>query len=128
MKNTVSFLMILVVGLIHSQTIQVNPDGTHTVIHQTENTTSVQVNPDGTHTVRTGNVQVNPDGTQTIVQENETTSVQVNPDGTHTVTNHNDTNSVQVNPDGTHTLLAKRAREKKLEARKKTKKLRNNHG
>jgi len=111
MKKTISLLTLFAAGAMHSQTVQVNPDGTHTVIHQTESSTSVQVNPDGTHTVRTGNAQVNPNGTHTVIQASETTSVQVNTDGTHTTIQHSETNSVQVNPDGTHTLLAKRTRQ-----------------
>lgn len=103
MKNTISLLTLLVTGIMHSQTVQVNPDGTHTVT--------------------TGNVKVNPDGTHTVVHKGEATSVQVNPEGTHTVIHHNETNSIQVNPDGTHTILPKedRRQSKKKKAEKTVK-------
>jgi CDGSH-type Zn-finger protein len=90
------------------QTVQVNPDGTHSIIHNNGNT-STQVNPDGTHTVifHNGNssTQVNPDGTHTVIFHNGNSSTQVNPDGTHTVTYHQGTTSTQVNPDGTQTQI-----------------------
>lgn len=121
MKNTISLLTLLVAGILHSQTVQVNPDGTHTVVHQTDSNTSVQVNPDGTHTVTTAHVKVNPDGTHTVVHEGKAASVEVNPDGTHTVVHHNETNPVQVNPDGTHTILPKKdGRQSKKKKTEKT--------
>ncbi|NJK95665.1 MAG: hypothetical protein HC905_12830 [Bacteroidales bacterium] len=45
------------------QTIQVNPDGSHSVIHTTGNISTV----------------VNPDGTHTVIFNNGSTSTQVNP-------------------------------------------------
>ncbi|MDR6967628.1 P pilus assembly chaperone PapD [Flavobacterium arsenatis] len=119
MKNIISFLMLLIVGILQAQTVQVNPDGTHTIIHQTDNNTSVQVNHEGTHTVIPGNVKVNPDGTHTVIHEGEETSVQVNPDGTHTVIHNNETNAVQVNLDRTHTNLPKQKQEKRSKRKDK---------
>ena len=98
----------LFINLCIAQTIQVNPDGTHTIIYDNGNT-STQVNPDGTHTIifNNGNTstQVNPDGTHTTIFHNGNTSIQVNPDGTHTIIYHNGNTSTQVNPDGTQTRI-----------------------
>jgi len=88
--------------------IQVNPDGTHTVINHHGNN-SVAVNPDGTHTVihHHGNnsIAVNPDGTHTVIHHHGNNSIAVNPDGSHTVIHHHGNNDVAVNPDGTHAVI-----------------------
>ena len=57
-----------------NSTIQVNSDGTHTIIYHNGNT-STQVNPDGTHT---------------LIHHNGNTSTQVNSQGTHTVIHQGD--------------------------------------
>lgn len=101
-------LFLIFINFCNAQTIQVNPDGTHTVIFN-HGSTSTQVNPDGTHSVIFNHgitsTQVNPDGTHTVIFQNGNTSTQVNPDGTHTTIFHNGITSTQVNPDGTHTSI-----------------------
>jgi CDGSH-type Zn-finger protein len=101
---TISFLSVQA----QTTSIQVNPDGTHTIIHHSGNT-AVQVNPDGLHSVvhfsgNTG-VRVNPDGSHSTIHRNGNSTVVVNPDGTHTVILHNGSTGIQVNPDGTHTTI-----------------------
>lgn len=101
-------LFLIFINLCIAQTIQVNPDGTHTVIFD-HGSTSTQVNPDGTHSVifnhGSTSTQVNPDGTHTVILHNGNTSTQVNPDGTHTLIFNSGNKSTQLNPDGTHTSI-----------------------
>ncbi len=88
--------------------IQLNPDGTHSVTFES-GPTSIQVNPDGTHSVIFHNgstsTQVNPDGSHSVIFHNGPTSTQVNPDGTHTVSIHQENSTIQVNSDGTHSIF-----------------------
>lgn len=69
MKTTFFVVLFLAFNWMQAQTVQVNPDGTHTVIHEGETTT----------------VEVNPDGTHSVIHHNKENSVRVNPDGTHTI-------------------------------------------
>src|SRR4030042_1315984 len=61
---------LMTVNYTYAQTIQVNPDGTHTIIFD-NGSTSTQINPDGTHTIymNQGNhiVKINPDGTNATI-------------------------------------------------------------
>lgn len=73
------------------QTIEVNADGTQTLIMDMGSYPYFQINPDGTHT---------------LIYDNGCTQTWVNPDGTHSVMlNANTQISVLVNPDGTHTSI-----------------------
>ena len=87
--------------------IQVNPDGTHSMIFNNGNISTV-VNPDGTHSVMFNNgntaTQINPDGTHSVVINNGDISTVVNPDGTHSVIFNNGNTATQINPDGTQTF------------------------
>jgi hypothetical protein len=93
--------------------VQVNPDGTHTVVHHA-GSTSIQVNPDGTHSSifhhGSTSTRVNPNGTHSVIFHNGSTSTQVNPDGTHSVLFHIGPAATQVNPDGTHTVISPQGR------------------
>ncbi len=88
-------LMLSVLFLIslhaigQTTTTQVNPDGSHTTIHNNGNTSTI-VNPNGTHTTQYHNGQ---------------TTTQINPDGSHTIQHHNGQTTTQINPDGTHTII-----------------------
>jgi hypothetical protein len=78
-------------GVARAQvSIIVNPDGTHSVLHQNGNT-GVVVNPNGTHSVipntdTNPTVLVNPNGTHSIIQRTGNTATVTGPKGTHTVT------------------------------------------
>lgn len=76
---------------VQAQTsVVVNPDGTHSVLHQT-GSSAVLVNPNGTHTV-VPNVDSNP-------------TVIVNPDGTHSVLHRHGGTNLLVTPSGSHQIL-----------------------
>lgn len=112
MKNLYLFIaaaFILFSGYCKAQSVQVNPDGTHTIIIN-NGSTSTQVNPDGTHTIIINNgstsTQINPDGTHTQIINHGSSSTQINPNGTITNIVHNGTtSSTQFNPDGTITSI-----------------------
>ena len=120
MKAQLLFLTLFIFSTaVKAQTgtsIQVNPDGTHTVVHHNGNS-AIQANSDGTHSTifHNGNTstRVNPNGTHTITFHSEHTSTQINPDGTHTAIFHNKNSSTQVNPDGTHTIIYRNIKQKK---------------
>lgn len=67
---------------------------------------SVQVNSDGTHTVlhRHGNtiIGINPDGSQSIMHQNGNMITGINSDGTHSTGHVNGNMLVMVNSNGTH--------------------------
>lgn len=79
------FLAMMSTGLL-AQTIIVNPDGTHSVVHG-EGDIKILVNPNGTHSVIMGSgtsqIIVNPDGTHSPIVGNGNTKIIVNPNGTH---------------------------------------------
>ena len=64
-----AILSFIICATLQSQTVVVNPDGTHTTVIN-NGTTSIAVLPDGTHatTVTTGNIVtiINPDGTHSV--------------------------------------------------------------
>jgi hypothetical protein len=106
-----SFLLLIASLAAKAQTetsIEVNPDGTHTVVFHNGNT-AIKVNPDGTHSTvfRNGNTstQVNPDGSHTVIFHNGNINTQVNPDGTHTLVFHQDRTSSQVSREGGHRVF-----------------------
>ncbi|MBX0292338.1 hypothetical protein K3G63_17965 [Hymenobacter sp. HSC-4F20] len=88
------FPTILLLGSLTAAQAQtsvvVNPDGTHSVLHQT-GSSAVLVNPNGTHTV-VPNVESNP-------------TVIVNPDGTHSVLHRHGSTNLLVTPNGAHQVL-----------------------
>jgi hypothetical protein len=99
MKKVIIFLSsIFIVTNGHAQgvSIQVNPDGTHSVIHNTDGNVAIKVNPDGSHSV---------------IHNNENIAIQVNPNGSHTVVHRisigNDRSAglLWVNPDGSHSVI-----------------------
>jgi hypothetical protein len=138
MKKTGLFLFLLFLLCYNgfSQTIQVNPDGTHTVIIN-QGSKSIQVNPDGSHTIILHNentsAKINPDGTHSVIHHNNNTSTEVNPDGTHTQIINYETHSVVIHPDGSQTYVAnpppspesKRKASKKVQAKLNENKVRN---
>lgn len=89
------FPTLLLLGsltMVQAQTtVVVNPDGTHSVLHQT-GSAAVLVNPDGTHTV-VPNVESNP-------------TVIVTPDGRHALLHRHGSTNLLVTPDGSHKLLS----------------------
>lgn len=101
-------ITISILSVCNAQTVQVNPDGTHTIIYN-NGSTSTQINPDGTHTQvfhhGSTSTQVNPDGSHSTIFHNGATSTQVNPDGSHTIIFNHGNTSAQVNPDGTHSEI-----------------------
>lgn len=101
-------ISIHILSVCNAQTVQVNPDGTHTVIFN-NGSTSTQVNPDGTHTQvfhhGSTSTQVYPNGMHSTIFHNGGTSTQVNPDGSHTIIFHHGNTSTQINPDGTHSRI-----------------------
>lgn len=92
MKFLLMIWCIIFVTDVIGQTVVVNSDGTHSVIHG-----NVIVNSNGTHSTIHGNVIVNSDGTHSTVHGN----VIVNPDGTHSTVHGN----VIANPEGTHSTV-----------------------
>lgn len=73
-----------------SQQIQVNPDGSHTII-QTNGNTSTIVNPDGSHSTKHSH------GNNSII---------VNPDGSHTTQQNNNIQNNNVNAENSQVLLS----------------------
>lgn len=111
MKKTSALLTLIwmvAFGYVQGATIQINPDGSHTLI-QHDGDISTQINPDGTETIvyHNGNTstQVNPDGTHILIHRHGNISTQINPDGTHTVIYHDGDTSTQIDPDGTETIV-----------------------
>ena len=83
----VLFFAMLSSGLF-AQSVIVNPDGTHSVVHD-HGVHKVIVNPDGTHSVVVGlgtnNILVNPDGTHSQIIDHGNSKIIVNPNGTHSI-------------------------------------------
>lgn len=90
-KRLVLGFLLCGAGVAQAQvSVIVNPDGTHSVLHQNGNT----------------GVVVNPDGSHSVLHQNGSTAVLVNPNGTHSVVPNTDTNpTVLVNPNGTHSII-----------------------
>lgn len=90
-KHLILSFLLCATGVARAQvSIIVNPDGTHSVLHQNGNT----------------GVVVNPDGSHSVLHQNGSTAVLVNPNGTHSVVPNTDTNpTVLVNPNGTHSII-----------------------
>ncbi len=91
-----------------SQSIIVNPDGTHSTIFHNGNTSTI-VNPNGTHSpvFHNGNIStvVNPNGTHSTIFHNGNTSTIVNPNGTTSTIFHNGNISTVVNSNGTQSTI-----------------------
>ena len=91
-----------------SQSIIVNPDGTHSTIFHNGNTSTI-VNPNGTHSpvFNNGNIStvVNPNGTHSTIFHNGNTSTIVNPNGTTSTIFHNGNISTVVNSNGTQSTI-----------------------
>ena len=91
-----------------SQSIIVNPDGTHSTIFHNGNTSTI-VNPNGTHSpvFHNGNIStvVNPNGTHSTIFHNGNTSTMVNPNGTTSTIFHNGNISTVVNSNGTQSTI-----------------------
>lgn len=119
MKAILIFCLALLCQGLSAQTVIVNPDSTHSVIHD-HGKTKVMVNPDGTHSVMIQNGKnqtwVHPHGTHSqVIDHGGNTKVIVNPDGTHTVViKQGQSHHVIVNPDGTHTLTVKKGKTKTI--------------
>ncbi|MEL6676862.1 MAG: hypothetical protein AAFR61_31930 [Bacteroidota bacterium] len=69
--------------------IQVNADGTHTIIHANSDR-DIHVQPDGSHKVvfkkkQGPDIQVNPDGTHTLIFNRGDRQLLVRSDGTHII-------------------------------------------
>ena len=83
-----SVLVLLVGRYAIAQSILVNPDGTHSVIHD-HGATSIVINPNGTHSVVFNNgptsIMVNPDGTHSTILRNGNTGTIIHPNGRHSI-------------------------------------------
>jgi hypothetical protein len=103
----VSVFVLLIARFAIAQSILVNPDGTHSVIHD-HGATSIVVNPNGTHSVLFNNgstsIMVNPDGTHSAILKHGNTGTVVHPNGIHGIfvthgdthmKNHSDTTTTQ---------------------------------
>ena len=113
-------ILALVIAMHFSsgaQSVVVNPDGSHSTVHQHGNT-AIIVNPDGTHSTvhRHGNtgVVVGPDGSHTTVIRHGQTSIVVNPDGTHSTVVHHGNSATVVDPGGPHSSLFHKKAEKDI--------------
>ncbi|TDQ19039.1 hypothetical protein DFQ04_0856 [Algoriphagus boseongensis] len=88
MKYPILFFIFIWSTALKAQSVIVNPDGTHSVIHDHGNT-QVIVNPNGTHSILlgTGNIKtlVNPDGTHSQLIDHGATKILVNPNGNHSI-------------------------------------------
>ena len=77
-----SLLCMVSISAYAQHTVVVNPDGTHSVVINSGNSTTI-VNPDGTHSVviNSGNSTtiVNPYGSHTVVMNNGNSATKVNP-------------------------------------------------
>ena len=106
-------ILTLSLGFIcaaHAQTVIVNPDGTHSIVISSGNTSTV-VNSDGTHStvINNGSTStiVNSNGTHSTMINNGNTSTIVNPDGSHSTVINSGNTSIIVNPDGSHSTVIK---------------------
>ncbi|WP_125921617.1 hypothetical protein [Hymenobacter lapidarius] len=110
MKRYLLLALVLYAGSVQAQvSVLVNPEGTHSVIHQNGNS-GVVVNPNGTHSIltQTGNTAIitNSNGTTTVIPDlSANPTVIVNADGTHSVLHRNGNTAVLVGPGGKHKLL-----------------------
>ena len=86
----VLFFAMLSSGL-YAQSIIVNPDGTHSVVHEHGD----------------NQVIVNPNGTHAVIMGSGTSKIMVNPDGTHSLIIGDGNSKIIVNPSGTHSILSK---------------------
>jgi hypothetical protein len=97
------------IGIAQAQvSVVVNPDGTHSVVHQNGNT-GVIVNPDGTHSTLTQNgntaIIVNSNGTHSIIPATNTnTMILVNPNGTHSIIQRTGSMTTVTSPEGAYTI------------------------
>ena len=120
-----SVLVLLVGRYAIAQSILVNPDGTHSVIHD-HGATSIVINPNGTHSVVFNNgstsIMVNPDGTHSTIVRNGNTGTVIHPNGMHSVfVTDSDTPATNL----TNTSNSQRRYQKKKEVRvKQTRKIR----
>jgi hypothetical protein len=102
-------LLLCSAGVVQAQvSVIVNPDGTHSVVHQNGNT-SVIVNSNGTHSTLTQNgntaIIVNPNGTHSIIPNTETNPmVLVNPNGTHSIIQRTGTITTVTGSEGVYTI------------------------
>jgi hypothetical protein len=87
-KTILILYLTLLSPVLYAQTIVVNPDGTHSVVHG-HGATKVVVNPDGTHSTVLGSGDnktiVKADGTHSQLIGHGNTQVIVNPDGSHSL-------------------------------------------
>lgn len=102
MTSSLSMFLIPAAG----QTIQINADGTQTLIMNNGSSPYYQINPDGTQTLIYDNgctqTWVNPDGTQSVMlNANTQIPVLVNPDGSQTRIFRNGNIEIRTFPDGT---------------------------
>ena len=120
-----SVLLLLVGRYAIAQSVLVNPDGTHSVIHD-HGATSVVINPNGTHSVVFNNgstsIMVNPDGTHSTILRHGNTGTVIHPNGMHSVfVTGSDTHAINL----TNTPNSQRRYQKKKEVRgKQTRKIR----
>lgn len=101
MISSLSLYLIPAVG----QTIQVNADGTQTLIMNNGSSPYYQINPDGTQTLIYDNdctqTWINPDGTQSVMlNANTQIPVLVNSDGSQTQIFRNGNIEIRTFPDG----------------------------
>src|SRR5688572_33241663 len=114
-----SVLLVLVGRYAIAQSILVNPDGTHSVIHD-HGATSVVINPNGTHSVVFNNgstsIMVNPDGTHSTILRHGNTATLIHRNGMHSVfVTDSDTPATNL----TNTPNSQRRYQKKKEVRVK---------
>lgn len=102
MKILVVLFFAMLSSGLYAQSIIVNPDGTHSVVHG-HGDNKVIVNPDGTHSVIMGSgsskIMVNPDGTHSLIIGDGNSKIIVNPNGTHSILfSQDDSQQVVANP------------------------------
>jgi len=120
----VSVFVLFIGHYAIAQSILVNPDGTHSVIHD-HGATSIVVNPNGTHSVLFNNgstsIMVNPDGTHSTILKHGNTGTVVHPNGMHSIfVTHGDTHA----KNHSETITSQHRYQKKKEERvKQTRKM-----
>jgi len=93
MKALVILFFVMLSSGLYAQTVIVNPDGTHSVVHDLGDT-KVVVNPNGTHSVILGSdtnkIMINPNGTHSQIFGVGNSKIIINPNGTHSILNTQD--------------------------------------
>lgn len=111
MKSTTLFFLIIfwgIFGFTQSSRILVNPDGTHSIIPDEEDS-GVIINPDGSHSVLINNgctsTIINSDGSHSIIHKNGILAFQISPGEPNSTDDCNEDSFTQIDPNSIHPFV-----------------------